>query len=138
MATNNQPNILFILTDQQRQDSLAAYGNDWIETPNLNALAERSFVFENAYVSQPVCTPSRASILTGQYPQTTGLIRNGITLGPDTHTIAEMISDTYLCGYYGKWHLGDDLVPQHGFEEWRSIEDWRETISSNEKDRFLE
>ena len=136
--TNNQPNILFILTDQQRQDSLAAYGNDWIETPNLNALAERSFVFENAYVSQPVCTPSRASILTGQYPQTTGLIRNGITLGPDTHTIAEMISDTYLCGYYGKWHLGDDLVPQHGFEEWRSIEDWRETIPSNEEDQFLE
>ena len=63
MAT--KPNIFFILTDQQRRDSLAAYGNDWIETPNLNALAERSFVFENAYVSQPVCTPARSTIMTG-------------------------------------------------------------------------
>ena len=69
-----RPNILFILTDQQRRDSLAAYGNDWIEAPNINGLARRSTVFDNAYVTQPVCTPSRASIMTGMYPQSTGLI----------------------------------------------------------------
>ncbi len=120
----SRPNILLILTDQQRRDSLAAYGNPWIETPNLNALAERSFVFDNAYVTQPVCTPSRASILTGLYPQTTGLTRNGIHIRGETKTIAEMVSDDYLCAYYGKWHLGSDVVPQHGFEGWRSIEDW--------------
>ena len=79
-----RPNILFILTDQQRRDTLAAYGNDWIEAPNINGLARRSTVFDNAYVTQPVCTPSRASIMTGMYPQSTGLIGNGIHLRDET------------------------------------------------------
>ena len=135
-----QPNILFILTDQQRRDSLAAYGNDWIEAPNIDGLAQRSIVFDNAYVTQPVCTPSRASIMTGMYPQSTGLIGNGIHLRADTPTIAEMISEDYLCAHYGKWHLGNDLVPQHGFEVWRSIEDWHLNAgtTTRKEHRFLE
>jgi len=118
----NRPNLLFILTDQQRRDSMACYGNRWINTPNLDALASQSFVFDNAYVTQPVCTPARASIMTGLYPQTTGLVKNGIALGPDTKTIAEMVSEDYIRAHFGKWHLGDDLVAQHGFEEWVSLE----------------
>ena len=54
-----QPNILFILTDQQRYDSLACYGNDWLQAPTLNALAEESFVFDAAYVTQPVIAVAR-------------------------------------------------------------------------------
>ena len=118
----DRPNLLFILTDQQRRDSMACYGNSWIRTPNLDALAQQSFVFENAYVTQPVCTPARASIMTGLYPQTTGLVRNGITLDPDTRTIAEMVSDDYVRAHFGKWHLGDDVLAQHGFEHWVSLE----------------
>ena len=57
----NRPNIVFIFSDQQRSDTLACYGNDWIKVPHLNKLADQSFVFENAYVTQPVCTPARAS-----------------------------------------------------------------------------
>ena len=56
-----KPNLLFIFTDQQRADTMSCYGNDQIETPAMNALADESFVFENAYVSQPVCSPSRAT-----------------------------------------------------------------------------
>ena len=59
------PNLLFILTDQQRYDSLRCYGDSWLQAPALNGLAEQSFVFENAYVSQPVCTPARSTIMTG-------------------------------------------------------------------------
>ena len=118
-----RPNLLFVFTDQQRFDTMRCYGNDWIRTPHLNALAEQSFVFENAYVTQPVCTPSRSSIVTGLYPHTNGCTANNIPLGPDTPTIAEMISDDYARGYFGKWHLGDEIVAQHGFDHWVSIED---------------
>ena len=80
----NKPNVLFILTDQQRADTLGCYGNSVIQTPNLDALAREGFLFENAYVTQPVCTPSRASIMTGLYPNTHGCITNNIPLGPRT------------------------------------------------------
>ena len=54
------PNLVFVFSDQQRYDTMRCYGNDWINTPSLNALADQSFVFRNAYVTQPVCTPARA------------------------------------------------------------------------------
>jgi len=120
---SRKPNLLFIFTDEQRLDSMACYGSPWIQTPSLNALAAGSFVVDNPYVSQPVCTPSRSTIMTGQYPHTNGCTANNIPLRPDTRTIAEMVSDEYVCGYYGKWHLGDEIIPQHGFDRWVSIED---------------
>ena len=63
----NRPNIIFMFSDQQRYDTLACYGNDSMEVPNLNALADQSFVFKNAYVAQAVCTPARATIMTGLF-----------------------------------------------------------------------
>ena len=139
-ATDNtaRPNILFVLTDQQRQDSMACYGNDWITTPNLNSIAERSFVFENAYVTQPVCTPSRASIMTGLYPHAVGLHRNNIPLPADCPTIAERISEDYYTGYFGKWHLGDDMIRQHGFDEWVSVEDFHRVRATKREYRNVE
>ena len=119
----DRPNLVFMFSDQQRQDTLACYGNDWINTPNLNALASQSFVFQNAYVAQPVCTPARASLMTGLYPHAAGPIVNKMNLPSDVKSIAEMVSDDYLCAYFGKWHLGDDVVPQHGFHHWISTED---------------
>ena len=118
-----KPNLLFIFTDEQRYDTMACYGNDAIRTPNLNALGEESFVFENAYVSQPVCTPARSTMLTGLYPHTNGCITNSIPLRPETKTIAEMLSPDYRCGLMGKIHLGDEVMPQHGFETRISIDD---------------
>jgi arylsulfatase A-like enzyme len=123
VTLSKKPNLLFIFTDQQRADTMACYGNDDIQTPNLNALADQSFVFENAYVSQPVCTPSRTTIMTGLYPHTSGCTSNNIPLSRNAKTIAEMVSGDYRTGYYGKWHLGNELHPQHGFDEWVSIED---------------
>ena len=91
-----RPNLVFIMSDQQRSDTLACYGNDWIQTPRLNAFASQSFVFQNAYVTQPVCTPARASIMTGLYPHAAGPTMNKIHLPPDIPTIAEMVSSHYL------------------------------------------
>jgi arylsulfatase A-like enzyme len=128
-----KPNLVFIFTDQQRFDTLACYGNRQIRTPNLNALASESFVFENAYVTQSVCTPSRSSIMTGLYPHTNGCTRNNVPLRPEVPTLAEMVSDDYLCAYYGKWHLGDEVVAQHGFATWVSIEDYYRRFYSKEE-----
>lgn len=116
-------NLLFIFTDEQRSDTLGCYGNDRIRTPNLNALARESFIFENAYVTQPICTPSRSTIMTGLYPHTTGCLRNSSRLAADMPTLAEMLSPDYVRGYIGKWHLGDEVIRQHGFDQWISIED---------------
>ena len=119
----DRPNMVFIFSDQQRADTMACYGNDWLNVPNLNALAAQSFVFQNAYVTQPVCTPARASIMTGLYPHAAGPIVNQLILPRGTPVLAEMLPDEYYCGYYGKWHLGDDVIRQHGYDEWVSTED---------------
>ena len=118
-----QPNILFIFTDQQRADTMACYGNDLIEAPNLNSLAAGSFVFENGYVSAPICTPSRSTILTGLWPHVNGCLKNNIRLDDSVRTIADLLPHEYHTGYYGKWHLGNEVIRQHGFDEWVSIED---------------
>ncbi len=115
-------NLVFIFSDQQRYDTMACYGNHWINTPALNALASRSVVFRNCYVTQAVCTASRGSIMTGLYPHTAGPVLNGMRLPPEVPCIAEMVSADYLCGYLGRWHLGKPLVAQHGFTSWVSTE----------------
>ena len=117
------PNILFICTDQQRTDTLACYGNPLVDAPHLNALAQESFVFDRAYCTQPWCTPSRSSIFTGLYPHTTGCTSNNLALRPDTATLAELVPADYHCAYYGKWHLGNEVVAQHGFTEWVATQD---------------
>ena len=129
----SRPNLLFIFTDQQRADTMRCYGNDVIQTPNLDALADTAFVFENAYVSAPVCTPSRATILTGLYPQNHGAIANNVPLDHSHRTIAEMLPEEYESAYFGKWHLGDEVVRQRGFDRWLSIEDdYRQYYSKSE------
>lgn len=120
---SNSPNIVFIMSDQQRQDTLACYGADWMNVPNLNALADGGFAFENAYVAQPVCAPARATIMTGLYPHAAGPVVNKMLLPESAPAIAEMLPDEYVKGYMGKWHLGNDLVAQHGFDVWVSSED---------------
>ena len=121
-------NLVFIMSDQQRRDSMGCYGSDWAQTPNLDALANSGHVFENAYVTQAVCTPARASIMTGLYPHTAGPTVNKLPLSPDIPVLAEMVSEDYQCGYMGKWHLGDDVIRQHGFDVWISTEDHREDL----------
>jgi len=116
-------NLLFIYTDEQAFNTLATYGNDRIEMPNLNRLASESTVFDECYVTQPVCTPSRSTLLTGLYPHTTGLTENNVPLKPETKCLPEMLSDEYVTAHHGKWHLGNEVYAQHGFKEWVSIED---------------
>ena len=120
---SQQPNLVFIFSDRQRFDTLSAYGNDWIRTPNLNALAEESVVVRNCYVTMPVCAPARSSIMTGLYPHTAGVPINRVAMPSDVKTVAQMLPDEYRTAYFGKWHLGDEVIRQRGFDEWASVMD---------------
>jgi arylsulfatase A-like enzyme len=118
----NQFNVVMFLPDQQRADTLACYGSPKVHAPNLNKLATESVVFERAYVTQPVCSPSRASLMTGLWPHMTGCTNNGFTLDRRVATFPELIGDNYRSGYVGKWHLREQPPTQRGFHEWISVE----------------
>jgi arylsulfatase A-like enzyme len=116
--------MLFLYTDEQAWRTLAAYGNTRLAMPNLNRLASRSAVFERAYVTQPVCTPSRSTLLTGLYPHANQCLRNNVRLPADIPCLPEMLPEgVYRTAHMGKWHLGDELYAQHGFQEWVTSED---------------
>ena len=131
-----KPNLLFIWTDEQRADTMAAYGNTKIHSPNLNSLASESVVFEKAYVTQPVCTPNRSAVMAGLWPHTSGCTRNNIPLPRDIRCLGELLNDPdYRTAYMGKWHLGDEIFAQHGFEQWTSIEDGYTSYYGEGRDR---
>jgi len=117
------PNILWITTDRQRFDTLGCYGNKWVRTPNLDALAAGGTLFKHAYCQSPICSPSRASFMTGRYPRTTRLNRNGQKLPPDERLTSKLFADAgYLCGHVGKMHLAPG-APQAGHWTERRIDD---------------
>ncbi|HUU43757.1 MAG TPA: sulfatase-like hydrolase/transferase [Planctomycetota bacterium] len=100
-----RPNVLLLHTDQQRWDTLCAAGFDWMVTPNLDALAARGTLFENAFTNNPVCMPSRHSMITGQYPSAMGTTCNGIELPQDAKTLHSLLrAQGYHTGALGKLH----------------------------------
>ena len=129
---STRPNVLFIITDNQSDWTLGCYGNDEIRTPNIDALSAGGVRFDNAYCVNPVCSPNRATYLTGRMPSQHG-VHNWLgreepdsQIGPDAYrTIEEfetlpalLTLNGYRAGMVGKWHLGDSLHPQLGFEYW--------------------
>ena len=106
MPDQGRPNILFICTDQQRFDALGCYGNVHVQTPAIDGLAQEGVLFEQCYVQSPVCSPSRASLLTGQYVHSHGLWANGVSLPAYAPLFSKALAeDGYDCGLIGKWHL---------------------------------
>ena len=124
MTATRKPNLILFLPDQQRADTLACYGGLKVHAPNLNKLASESVVFERAYVTHPVCTPSRSSLMTGTWPHTNGCTRNSVPLDHRFHVFPELMEDRdYRAAYIGKWHLGEDGPAGRGFHEWISTDD---------------
>jgi len=129
---NNQtlPNIVLIFTDDQGYRDLSCYGAPDIKTPHLDRMAKEGLRFTNFYVSQPVCSASRASLLTGCYANRIGISgafmpNVGKGLHSDEETIAEILKPLgYATAIYGKWHLGSEkefLPTRQGFDEYFGI-----------------
>ena len=103
------PNVLVVLSDQQRPDACGVFGQRLAVTPRLDALASNGVAFEEAFTVQPVCGPARAALQTGRYPTTLGCWRNGIALPPGVETLADRMHLLgYQTGYVGKWHLASN------------------------------
>jgi arylsulfatase len=119
-----KPNLIVFLPDQQRADTIACYGGKKVHSPNLDKLAAESVVFERAYVTHPVCTPSRSSLMTGTWPHINGCTRNSVPLDRRFRVFPEMMEDKdYHTAYMGKWHLGEEGPARRGFHQWISTDD---------------
>jgi choline-sulfatase len=125
--TNTRPNIVFILSDQHAANVLGCYGDDIVQTPNLDRLAAEGVVFENAYTPSPICVPARMSLLTGKYPYRQNCWTNSDALASDIPTAAHALGAAgYSPTLIGRMHaIGPDQL--HGFarrEIGDHITDW--------------
>ena len=124
------PNIVFILTDDLAYADLSSYGSDFIDTPNLDKMADDGVKMTSYYAPQAVCSASRAAILSGCYPNRLGISgafgpKSKRGINPDELLLSEMLqSNNYKTGIFGKWHLGDAekfMPTNHGFDEFYGI-----------------
>ncbi|WP_045518503.1 sulfatase family protein [Neobacillus niacini] len=156
MESKQQPNLIYIFADQWRRQAVGYEDEDQVLTPNIDAFAGESVVFSNAVTCSPLCSPHRASLLTGRYPMSTGVYTNckigaDVMLSPEETCISDVLADAgYQTGYIGKWHLDlpelnvsaepesgakdwDAYTPpgpkRHGFQHWYSYGAWDEHLS---------
>lgn len=129
-AEDRPANVVLIMTDNHGAWTLGCYGNPDIRTPNIDRLATEGTLFDRAFASNPVCSPTRATFLTGLMPSQHGvhcfLTGGRLQVGPQARntldqitSLPEVLRDAgYACGLVGKWHLGDNLRPQEGFDDY--------------------
>jgi len=132
-SPSTRPNVIFILVDDLRYDALACTGHPWVQTPNLDRLRAEGVWFRNAFCTTSLCSPSRASFLTGTYAHTHGVTRNEVkVVDPDwsrTPSFAQLLQKGgYETGYIGKWHIAPHADPRPGFDHWLSFKGQGEYI----------
>ncbi|RCS54905.1 DUF4976 domain-containing protein [Bremerella cremea] len=115
---SQRPNILFVLCDDLRPDAVGCLGSEHVKTPNIDRLAEEGILFHNSFCTTSLCSPSRASILTGLYAHTHGVTNNFTEFPDETATFPKRLQDAgYETAYIGKYHMGEDNdQPRAGFD----------------------
>ncbi|MEJ7669477.1 MAG: sulfatase-like hydrolase/transferase [Casimicrobiaceae bacterium] len=120
-----KPNLLVILIDDLRYDEFGAGGHPFMQTPNIDRLAQEGALFERAFHTTPICSPNRASIVTGQYASRHGIIDN-VARDAMSHRLPNYHLELQRLGYetahIGKWHMGNDGMPRPGYDTWISYD----------------
>jgi N-acetylglucosamine-6-sulfatase len=120
-----KPNFLVILIDDLRYDEFGAGGHPYMKTPNVDRLADEGALFERAFHTTPICSPNRASIVTGQYASRHGIIDN-VARDAMSHRLPnyhlELRKAGYETAHIGKWHMGNDGMPRPGYDTWVSYD----------------
>ncbi|KAA3623815.1 MAG: sulfatase, partial [Bacteroidetes bacterium] len=118
---DNPPNIIFIMTDDHAYQAISAYGSDLIETPNIDKLAEEGIRFDQAHVTNSICSPSRAVILTGKFSHLNGVKDNIDVFDSTQVTYPKLLQQNgYETAVFGKWHLKSEPT---GFDYWKVLPD---------------
>jgi N-acetylglucosamine-6-sulfatase len=113
------PNMVVLLLDDMRFDDFGAAGNRTVETPNIDRLAAEGARFTQAFATTPLCSPARASLLTGRYARHNGIIDNTLRPSHDLPIFPLRLQQAgYRTGFFGKWHMGNDDLPRRGFDRW--------------------
>lgn len=117
-AKKSRPNVLFILTDDQRYDALSCMGHPHLKTPHIDRLADEGLLFRNHFCTTSLCSPSRASILSGRYAHAHGVVNNFTEYPADMKSFPLQLQQSgYETAYIGKWHMGEDNdMPRPGFD----------------------
>ena len=119
-----RPNIVFILIDDLRWDELGIAGHPFIKTPHIDRIGKEGALFRNAFMTTPLCSPSRASFLSGQYAHTHGITDN-VDRSVASHRLVTfpwlLHQSGYETAFIGKWHMGNDDTPRPGFDRWVSF-----------------
>jgi N-acetylglucosamine-6-sulfatase len=125
------PNFVVVVVDDLRFDDLGVAGHPFVETPVIDQVAREGVRFTNAFATTPLCSPSRACILTGQYAHTNGIVDNTArdALSHALPTFAIPLREAgYRTGFFGKWHMGNDDSPRPGFSEWVAMRGQGEAV----------
>ena len=128
------PNFVVILVDDLRWDDIGVAGHPFVQTPTIDRLAREGVRFLNAFATTPLCSPSRAAILTGQYVHTNGIIDNTArdSASHRLRTFAMPLKDAgYETGFFGKWHMGNDDTRRPGWTHWVAMKGQGEAIDAN-------
>ena len=120
VSADERLNVVFVLCDDHRFDCFGAAGHPFLETPHIDALAAEGAMLTHAYVTTSLCSPSRASILTGQYAHNHRVVDNYHPVDPDLVFFPQKMQEAgYETAFIGKWHMGGDIDDrQRGFDHW--------------------